>query len=124
MQYSGLYCHIPKLVIIFCVFNSFKSITKYKYFYFIIRLATEETINLGALSKTYLGIIRPTEPPTVVMKSRLILPHPDFKFEDVAGTLPADLALIQIPDPIKFNSYIFFLILHQFSTIQTFFYLI
>ena len=45
----------------------------------------------------------PSEPQRVVIKSRLILPHPDFKFEELEGKLPADLALIQLPDPIEFN---------------------
>ena len=48
--------------------------------------------------------IVPSEPQRVVMYSRLILPHPDFKFEELEGTsLPADLALIQLPNPIEFN---------------------
>jgi len=45
----------------------------------------------------------PGEPQRVVIKSRLILPHPDFKFEELEVKLPADLALIQLPDPIEFN---------------------
>lgn len=54
---------------------------------------------------SYSGLIS-SEPQRVVMKSRLLLPHPDFKFEGLDGTLPADLALIQLPNPIEFNGII------------------
>ncbi len=52
---------------------------------------------------SYSDLIVPGEPQRVVMTSRLILPHPDFNFEVLGASLPADLALIKLPTPVQFN---------------------
>ena len=42
----------------------------------------------------------PDEPQRTEIMSSLIIPHPDFNFEELGGKLPVDLALIQLPKPI------------------------